>query len=61
MSRTTAFPAAAMARMIADGTFKSRGVIPPEHIVKRKGIVDLLMKQLAARGVRFEAGAETLP
>ncbi|MBC02750.1 MAG: saccharopine dehydrogenase [Phycisphaerae bacterium] len=60
MSRTTAFPAAAMARMIADGTFKSRGVIPPEHIVKRKGIVDLLMKQLAARGVRFEAGVETL-
>ena len=60
MSRTTGFPAAAMARMIADGTFKTRGVIPPEHIVKRKGIVDLLMKQLTARGVRFEAKVETL-
>lgn len=60
MSRTTAFPAAAMARMIADGTFKSRGVIPPEHIVKRKGIVEILMKELAARGVHYDAKVETL-
>ena len=60
MSRTTAFPAAAMARMIADGTFKSRGVIPPEHIVKRKGIVEILMKQLAARGVHYVAKVETI-
>ncbi|MCH2160421.1 MAG: saccharopine dehydrogenase NADP-binding domain-containing protein [Phycisphaerales bacterium] len=59
MSRTTAFPAAAMARMIADGTFKARGVTPPEHLVKRKGLVDALMKDLAKRGVKFTARVET--
>ena len=59
MSRTTAFPAAAMARMIAGGTFKARGVTPPEHLVKRKGLVDALMKDLAKRGVKFTARVET--
>ena len=59
MSRTTAFPAAAMTRMIADGSFKARGVTPPEHLVKRKGLVEKLMKDLAKRGVEFTARVET--
>ena len=59
MSRCTAFPAAAITRMIADGTIKNRGVIPPEQLVKRKGIVEKLMKDLAKRGIEFEAHVET--
>jgi saccharopine dehydrogenase-like NADP-dependent oxidoreductase len=59
MSRTTAFPAAAMARMIAEGEFKARGVIPPEFIVKQKGAVDRILKDLAKRGIEFVARVES--
>lgn len=59
MSRTTAFPATAMARMIAEGEFKARGVIPPEFIVKQKGAVDRILKDLAKRGIEFVARVES--
>ena len=59
MSRTTAFPAAAITRMIADGTLTCRGVTPPEHLVKHEGIVDTLMGELAKRGIEFDARVET--
>ena len=59
MSRTTAFPAAAMARMIARGDFKARGVIPPEFLVKKKGVVDQLMADLSKRGIEFTARVES--
>lgn len=59
MSRTTAFPAAAITRMIADGTIKSHGVIPPEDLVKQEGIVENLMEDLGKRGIEFEAHVET--
>lgn len=59
MSRTTAFPATAMARMIARGDFKARGVIPPEFLVKKKSVVDQLMADLSKRGIEFTARVES--
>ncbi|MDE0889870.1 MAG: saccharopine dehydrogenase NADP-binding domain-containing protein [Phycisphaerales bacterium] len=60
MSRCTAFPAAAMARMIADGSFKRRGVFAPEQIANDKGLLDRMLKELKARGVEYVARVETI-
>ena len=60
MSRCTAFPAAAMARMIADGSFKRRGVFAPEQIANDKGLLDRMLKELKARGVEYVAQVETI-
>ena len=60
MSRCTAFPAAAMARMIADGTFKRRGVFAPEQIANDKGLLDRMLKELKSRGVEYVARVETI-
>lgn len=49
MMRTTAFPAAITARMMADGTLTARGVMPPEACVPG----DLLIEQLRRRNVRI--------
>ena len=59
MSRTTAYPAAAMARMIVEGEFKTRGVIPPEFVVRKKGAVDHILKELKKRSIEFVARVET--
>ncbi len=60
MSRCTAFPAAAMARMIADGTFKRRGVFAPEQIANDKGLLERMLKELKARGVEYRATVESI-
>jgi lysine 6-dehydrogenase len=49
MMRTTAFPAAIIARMMAEGTLTARGVMPPEACVPG----DLLIEQLRRRNVRI--------
>ncbi|MGH7292072.1 MAG: saccharopine dehydrogenase C-terminal domain-containing protein, partial [Myxococcota bacterium] len=43
MSRTTAFPCTIMARMVASGAFEQFGVIPPEFIGQRKGMLQKVM------------------
>lgn len=53
MSRTTALPCAAVARMILNGTFKQPGVIPPELIGAKRGMLEHLLKELSARGINF--------
>ena len=60
MSRTTGFPAASIARMIADGSLRKRGVFAPEEIAGEKGLLDRVMKDMTARGVRYEAKVESL-
>ncbi len=53
MSRTTAFPCTIMARLVANGEFKMPGVIPPELIGARPGMLERILKELESRGVRF--------
>jgi lysine 6-dehydrogenase len=45
MMRTTAFPTAITARMLADDTIKDRGVLPPEMCVPGSLMIDELAKR----------------
>jgi lysine 6-dehydrogenase len=47
MMRTTAFPAAVTAMMMADGRIKSKGVLPPERSVPPQPFID----ELRTRGI----------
>ena len=51
MSRTTAFPCAIVARLIASGQYENPGVIPPERIGERADLFEHVLSELAARGV----------
>ena len=51
MARTTAFPAAAVARMIAAGLLRTPGVHVPERLAEMDGVVESVLHQLAERGV----------
>jgi len=54
MARTTAFPAAIVARMLADGTISEPGVHAPEAFAGRDDILQRLLSELGERGVRYE-------
>ncbi len=60
MSRTTAFPCAIVARMIASGRVNQTGVIPPERLAHQPDLVTSVLDELARRGVKFEQTFETL-
>ncbi len=51
MARTTAFPAAIIARLIVRGEYCDRGVSVPENLGKQTDLVDHLLEELSARGV----------
>ncbi|MFK7960948.1 MAG: saccharopine dehydrogenase family protein [Phycisphaerales bacterium] len=53
MSRTTAFPCALFARMLAAGRIDARGVLPPERLVGESGLLDDVLAGLEKRGVRY--------
>lgn len=59
MSRTTGFPATIMAGLLARGEFKRPGVHPPEHVGAQPGLLDTVVRELEARGVRCHARVET--
>jgi saccharopine dehydrogenase-like NADP-dependent oxidoreductase len=52
MSRTTAFPAAIVAGLVAEGVFARPGVHPPEVLGARPGLLETVLRELEARGVR---------
>ncbi len=60
MSRTTAFPCAIVARMLARGEFQAPGVNPPEALADQPHLVDALLKELRARGVTYTHSREEL-
>jgi saccharopine dehydrogenase-like NADP-dependent oxidoreductase len=51
MSRTTAFPATLVARLVAAGRFTRPGVHPPEVLGAQPGILDEVLAGLRARGI----------
>ena len=53
MARTTAFTGAIVARMIARGDVKARGMLTPEQVVTGP-LLDKLVDELAAVNVRFD-------
>ncbi|MEK6702678.1 MAG: saccharopine dehydrogenase C-terminal domain-containing protein, partial [Planctomycetota bacterium] len=58
MSRTTAFPCTIMAREVAAGRFKMPGVVPPEFIGMQPGMLDRVLGELEARGVKYTKRVE---
>jgi saccharopine dehydrogenase-like NADP-dependent oxidoreductase len=52
MARTTAFTAAIVARMIARGEIKAKGLWTPEQVITGP-LCDELLAELAAVNVRF--------
>jgi len=52
MARTTGFPCALVARMLADGTWAEPGVHPPEILGRHSGITARILAGLEKRGVR---------
>lgn len=53
MARTTAFPCAIMARLIAGGAVKRKGVAAPESLGDDGELVAQVLDELARRGVRY--------
>lgn len=53
MSRTTAFPCTIAARLVANGKFRPPGVIPPEKIGAVPGMLEVFLRELESRGVRY--------
>ena len=60
MARTTGFPNAIMARLIARGDFSEPGVLPPERIGAEPGMLDTFIRELAERGVRLTCDIEKI-
>ena len=60
MSRTTAFPATIMARMIVEGRIRQKGVIPPELLAREPGLFDQVLSALRSRGVNVTHKVEPI-
>lgn len=60
MSRTTAFPCAIIARLIAKGKVKQLGVLPPELLGSDAELVSHVLSELESRGIKYTQTKETL-
>lgn len=56
MSRTTAFPATIIARLIARGDLRRPGVHPPEKLADVDGLLDHVLVELGKRGIEYSSG-----
>jgi len=54
MSRTTGFPCAIMARIIAQGEYFRKGISPPEYIGREHKVYQKVMKELEKREVFYK-------
>jgi saccharopine dehydrogenase-like NADP-dependent oxidoreductase len=53
MARTTAFPCAIVARMIASGKWRKPGVFTPEFLGPEPGVLEHVLAEHERRGVRY--------
>ena len=60
MARTTAFPAAAIGCMLADGTIDNPGVHPPETFGNDDKVVQRLLRELEERDIQFNKTLESV-
>jgi saccharopine dehydrogenase-like NADP-dependent oxidoreductase len=60
MSRTTAFPCAIVARLLHEGKITTPGVLPPEKLGAMPGVLETVMDELRARGVRYTETVEAI-
>jgi len=60
MARTTGYTATVVLRMLADGLYGEKGIVPLEFIGPNRACVYYVLEKLARRGVRFEERIERL-
>lgn len=60
MSRTTAFPATAMARLLLSKKWHRPGVHPPEIPAQETGVMEEILTALKARGISIRKQEQTL-
>ena len=60
MARTTGFPAASVARMLAKGTINEPGVHPPETFGNRHNVVHRILSELEERSVLYTKTMEPI-
>jgi saccharopine dehydrogenase-like NADP-dependent oxidoreductase len=53
MARTTGYTCAVVARLVLEGTYRRPGISPPEFVGASRECYDMVLHQLAARGVRL--------
>lgn len=58
MSRTTAFPCAIVARMIANGEYVNPGVNPPEYLGRTDGVCAKVLEELEKRRIIYKSKVE---
>lgn len=61
MARTTGYPCAAVARLLARGEFAAPGIVPPERIGADPGACTAVLGDLERRGIAFAVTEEPLP
>ena len=60
MARTTGYTATMAIRLLAEGLYTEKGVIPPELIGQHKECVDFMLAGLRERGVVYQESVEIL-
>ena len=60
MARTTGYPCAAVARLIARGDYACPGIVPPELIGANTDCYATILFDLKQRGVEFEVVEQEL-
>jgi len=54
MASSTGYPCAIMARLIAQGKYNRKGIVPPEYIGEDHEIFKIVMEELRKRGVIYK-------
>ena len=54
MARTTGYTCTAMVRLLAAGLYTRKGISPPEHVGRDAACYEFVLRELAARNVRFQ-------
>jgi len=60
MARTTGYTASLALRLIANGTFTEKGIVPPEFIGRRPDCVDFMLDGLRERGIIYKETIEKI-
>ena len=60
MARTTGYTATVAARMLLQGKFTQKGIIPPEYIGKQPECVEFLLNGLKERGINYKETIEEI-
>lgn len=60
MARTTGYTATMAIRLLAEGLYKTKGIIPPEYIGRHKHCVDFMLRGLEAREIFYKESISIL-